>query len=140
MVYADSSFFVSAYRPDTNSPAVWRRLAGSPHLIFTPFHRVELAHAFARMVFEGRISQKEADLVIADLNQDCAAGLWDLVEFPAGAFATCIQLARRYVPTLGTRTLDSLHVACALELKADRFWTFDERQKRLAKTAGLKTN
>jgi hypothetical protein len=27
----------------------------------------------------------------------------------------------------------------ALELKAERFWTFDERQKKLAQTAGLKT-
>jgi hypothetical protein len=30
-------------------------------------------------------------------------------------------------------------VASALELKAERFWTFDERQKRLARTVGLKT-
>jgi predicted nucleic acid-binding protein len=36
------------------------------------------------------------------------------------------------------RTLDSLHVASALELKADRFWTFDERQAKLAKVVGLK--
>jgi predicted nucleic acid-binding protein len=37
------------------------------------------------------------------------------------------------------RTLDSLHVACALELKAGRFWTFDERQGKLARGEGLKT-
>jgi hypothetical protein len=30
-------------------------------------------------------------------------------------------------------------VACALELKATAFWTFDDRQKKLAKAAGLKT-
>jgi predicted nucleic acid-binding protein len=38
------------------------------------------------------------------------------------------------------RTLDSLHVACALELKAERFWTFDERQARLAEAVGLDTS
>jgi predicted nucleic acid-binding protein len=38
------------------------------------------------------------------------------------------------------RTLDSLHVACALELKADRFWTFDERQAKLARARGLRTS
>ncbi|MGA2250711.1 hypothetical protein [Terracidiphilus sp.] len=43
-------------------------------------------------------------------------------------------------PTLGVRTLDSLHVACALELGARSFWTFDERQERLAIAAGLNTN
>ena len=36
------------------------------------------------------------------------------------------------------RILDTLHVACAIELKAERFWTFDERQRKLAKAAGLK--
>ncbi len=46
---------------------------------------------------------------------------------------------RRYGPKLGVRTLDSLHVACALELKAERFWTFDERQAKLARVEGLKT-
>ena len=45
-----------------------------------------------------------------------------------------------YGPTLGIRTLDSLHVACALELRADRFWTFDDRQGRLAEIVGLNTN
>jgi len=38
------------------------------------------------------------------------------------------------------RTLDSLHVACAIELKAERLWTFDERLAKLAKAQGLKTN
>jgi predicted nucleic acid-binding protein len=38
------------------------------------------------------------------------------------------------------RTLDSLHVACALELKAERFWTFDDRQARLAEVVGLDTS
>ena len=35
-------------------------------------------------------------------------------------------------------TLDTLHVACALELGAERFWTFDARQAKLARAVGLK--
>jgi hypothetical protein len=31
-------------------------------------------------------------------------------------------------------------VAAALELKAQQFWTFDERQAKLAKAAGLKVS
>jgi predicted nucleic acid-binding protein len=41
-------------------------------------------------------------------------------------------------PKFGVCMLDSLHVACALELNADRFWTFDERQAKLARARGLK--
>lgn len=62
------------------------------------------------------------------------------VEFPLRAWDTGIDLARRHGPALGVRTLDSLHVACALELKAERFWTFDERQARLAEAVGLNTS
>ena len=57
---------------------------------------------------------------------------------PENAFEVCADLGRRYGPRLGIRTLDSLHVACAVELKAERFWTFDERQAKLAKAQGLK--
>ena len=58
---------------------------------------------------------------------------------PENAFELCADLARGYGPKYGMRTLDTLHVACALELKAERFWTFDERQAKLAKAAGLKS-
>jgi predicted nucleic acid-binding protein len=63
-----------------------------------------------------------------------------LLPIPEDAFDLCAELARRYGPKLGVRTLDSLQVACTLELKADRFWTFDERQAKLAKSEGLKTS
>jgi predicted nucleic acid-binding protein len=56
------------------------------------------------------------------------------------AFETCIALAMRRVARLGARTIDTLHVACALELKADYFWTFDQRQAKLATAEGLKAS
>jgi predicted nucleic acid-binding protein len=65
--------------------------------------------------------------------------VWVEVSFPELAFEVCTQLARRHAARLGCRTLDALHVACALELKAKRFWTFDERQAELARAAGLRT-
>ncbi len=49
------------------------------------------------------------------------------------------ELSERYTPKLGTRSLDVLHVACALELGLGRFLTFDVRQQQLAMAAGLKT-
>jgi predicted nucleic acid-binding protein len=67
------------------------------------------------------------------------AGRWNSVPIPDNAFDLCAELARRHGLKLGMSTLDSLHVACALELKADRFWTFDERQAKLAKAEGLRT-
>jgi predicted nucleic acid-binding protein len=70
---------------------------------------------------------------------DEAANLWRQSPLPENAFELCADLARRYGPKFGMRTLDTLHVACALGLKAERFWTFDERQAKLAKAQGMKT-
>jgi len=49
-------------------------------------------------------------------------------------------MARRHGARLGMRTLDSLHVAAALELGAKSFWTFDERQAKLAAATALQTS
>ena len=72
-----------------------------------------------------------------EFERDFDAGVWAGIDLPEAAFETCIQLARRHVAQLGARTLDTLHVASALELRAETFWTFDERQARLAKLEDL---
>ncbi len=53
-------------------------------------------------------------------------------------YAQARLLISRWTARLGTRTLDILHVAAALTLRADAFHTFDERQRKLAKAAGLR--
>ena len=39
--------------------------------------------------------------------------------------------------TSGNRSYDILHVAAAMVLSATEFWSFDARQRDLAKAAGL---
>jgi predicted nucleic acid-binding protein len=41
---------------------------------------------------------------------------------------------------LGTWTADLLHVAAALDLRADYLYTFDQQQRKLAQTVGMKVN
>jgi predicted nucleic acid-binding protein len=139
LIYADSSFFVAHYLQDMHSPEVNRRMALYPRVWFTPFQRLELIHAIYQYVFRGTIVAHEASLVLNTLEQDCASGIWTLAEQPKTTFAACERLAHRRVAALGVRTLDSLHVAAALELGATRFWTFDQRQARLAEAEGLLT-
>lgn len=139
-VYVDSSFLVSSYIPDAHSSRVDRCMAGSPVVGLTEFNRTELANAIFQQVFLKRLTPADAAHVWSDFQRDCTDGVWTGVGFPSHAWETCADLARRYGPTLGVRTLDSLHVACALELKVQRFWTFDDRQARLAKAVGLDTS
>ena len=139
MIYADTSFFVSLYLQDRHSQEALRPMVQHPRLWLTPLHRAEWTHAIAQHVFQRKISAREAQQVYRNLSADRDAGLWLEVGLPEMAFETCIQLAQRHGPRLGVRTLDTLHVASALELQAERFWTFDDRQAKLAHAEGLKS-
>jgi predicted nucleic acid-binding protein len=137
-VYADSSFFVSIYVEDVHSKAAEQLVSSGTRVWFTPLHYAECTHAVAQQLFHKNLAAPAAQQAYRELKEDRAAGLWIEVEMPEGVFEVCADLARRYGPRFGVRALDSLHVACALQLKAEQFWTFDERQAKLAKATGLK--
>lgn len=138
-IYADTSFIVSIYTREQHSAAALELMKQNPQVWFTPLHSAEFFHAISQQVFRGKIPIGNAEAVYADLERDLIQRLWLESPMPENAFSVCADLARRHGPKLGVRTLDSLHVACALELKAERFWTFDDRQAKLAKSQGLKT-
>ena len=113
-------------------------MAQHPRLWLTALHRAEWVHAVFQHVFQRKISAREAQQVYKDFEQDRKSGFWVETDLPERAFETCIELALRHAGRLGVRTLDTLHVASALDLGAGRFWTFDERQTKLAEAEGLK--
>lgn len=110
-----------------------------PRIWNTPLHRTELAHAFHQQVFWGHLNLAQARSAWRDFEEDLSSGIWIVTQFPERAWSRSVTLAAKHGPEFGVRALDSLHVACALELGAERFWTFDERQRRLAEAAGLDT-
>ena len=138
-IYVDSSFLVSSYVTDAHSPQAHLRLVLVYRILITPFNRAEFANAAHQQVFLRRSAHVEAHRINAEFQRDCIAGIWVSVDIPSRAWETCADLARSYGPTLGVRTLDSLHVACALELSAEKFWTFDDRQVKFAEAVGLDT-
>lgn len=136
--YADTSFLVSIYLTDTHSHEADQLFKSSAGLFCTPLHLVEFAHSIEQNVFRRMISARSATRIYVEFERDRKAGLWFEVGQPELMFAGAVELARAHTATFGTRTLDTLHVAAAVELKAERFWTFDERQAKLAKAVGLK--
>src|SRR5580698_3709940 len=110
-----------------------------PSVWITHLSRAEMANAVSRYAFRGHLSSAEAQKHWDEFEYDCKTGVWIHAELPGQIWETSIDLARKYGPALGVRTLDSLHVACALGLRAQRFWTFDDRQARLAEAVGLDT-
>jgi len=139
ITYVDTSFLVSLYLEDVHSQTADQLLSSLTDCFLTPLHRAEWSHAIAQHAFRGAITEIKSKELHSLFEQDIKIAPWREVILPDHAFELCADLARRYGSKLGVRTLDSLHVACALELKAERFWTFDERQAKLAKANGMKT-
>jgi predicted nucleic acid-binding protein len=125
---------------DAHSGVAQERMRENRRVYLTPLHLAECSHAIAKQVFYRKISLPDADIIFDTFNRDRADGLWLERAMPENAFEICAELGRRHAPKLGMRTADTLHVACALEFKAERFWTFDERQAKLAKAQGMKTS
>ena len=138
--YADSSFLISLYGRDVNSRAAILLVQKErPIFVVTPFGEVE----FTNIVFAVTARPKgwtigEARTIEQDFVQDLELGVWEREDLPAQTWQRARELSRRHAPALGTRALDTIHVASALLLGAQDFYTFDRDQTRLARAAGLR--
>ena len=138
--YADTSFLVSLYGRDANSGAAITLVsARRPVFMVTPFGEAE----FTSIVFAvcGRPrgwTVTEAKAIEQDLARDLQAGVWQSEDWQAETWARAQELARRHAPTLSCRALDTIHVASALLLEADDFYTFDRDQAKLGRVAGMR--
>ena len=147
--YGDSSFLAKLVSREDGSDAAqaeYRRL-DLPPLFFLPLHALEVENAIQQRAFFQRRSlpsgRREA---VARERMEASARLQWMVN--RGAFCetsadwdravtSARALAARHTERLGARTYDLLHVAFALELKAEKFLTTDQRQSVLAKAEGL---
>ena len=136
-VYPDTSFLVSLYVLDSHSTRVVPVMISRPNLILTPLIELELTNAIELDTFRQRIRPDEAQRAHAAFREDIDAGVYSLRPVPADAYETAGRVSRRRSAQLGTRALDILHVACALNLGANKFYTFDGRQREIARAEGL---
>lgn len=102
---------------------------------------LEVRNTFQLAVFRGEIDTASALHKKQLFAEDLAKGIFLIHAIPAThLYPKAIELAERHSATLGTRSLDLMHVAAALILKADLFLSFDERQRKAAKLEGLRVN
>jgi len=96
-------------------------------------------NALQQRLFRKELKATEIQLARKAFQEDMEGGVFQRKPVGIGAvYAQALRLSRKWTATLGTRTLDILHVAIALELGADVFFTFDRQQSKLAHAEGLK--
>jgi predicted nucleic acid-binding protein len=152
-VYADTNFFTNLWIDLTHSDQAMSLIEELRNerakLPITRLLRMELTNALQRLVYESRhgiqgirVSAETALAAHGNFNEELA--LCEFLEPIAAPDDELVYefeaLSYRHTATGGFRTYDVMHVASALLLGCDTFWSFDGRAKQLARLAGLRTN
>lgn len=137
--YADTGLLCSLYAPDAHTGAAVARIKRQTlPLPVTWLHQLEFRNALRLRVFRKEITPTQRDASLNAMLADLAAGVLVHTEPPlADLTVEAERLSVLHSETLGTRSLDILHVAAALVLGLPEFLTFDRRQHALAYAVGL---
>jgi len=138
--YADAGFLCSLYALDGHTARAAARMKRQalplPH---TWLHQLELRNALRLRVFRGEITASQRDASLNMILADLAGGVLAAASPALAAIMTeAERLSALHTETLGTRSLDVLHVAAALVLGLKELLTFDARQAALARASGLR--
>lgn len=137
--YADTGFLCSLYAPDRHTGAAVARIKRQPlPLPVIWLHQLEFRNALRLRIFRKEITSAQRDASLNAMLADRTAGV--LVHAATPLMDLTIEaerLSALHSESLGTRSLDILHVAAALVLGLPEFLTFDLRQHALALAAGL---
>jgi predicted nucleic acid-binding protein len=144
--YADTSFLCAVYRKQDNTAealayqrSMTAPLCVSTLLVFEFRQAIRLQVWLHSQDKKKGYSQNEADQMLTDWESDIAAGHVTIVPTDADAVLRMAEhLSETHTALTGNRTLDILHIATAKHLSAKNFLSFDTRQQKLAKAAGLK--
>ena len=149
--YADTNFYTRLYLQLPESAKADRLLRGAKEseaapLPLTWLHRVEILNAFQLHVFQAHdagqsyISAQQAALAYGNFRNDIQK-----CEFLRSVVIPDVELEKQFeelslrrTARHGFRTYDLLHVASALLLGCDTFWSFDAKAAHLARLEGLK--
>ncbi|TVP81102.1 MAG: PIN domain-containing protein [Puniceicoccaceae bacterium] len=138
MLYLDTSAFLKLYVREAGSEAVQAMVAAQ----FEPLPvweilEMELSNALNLKVFRGELQADESARQYSLFHQRQAKGFYFLPEIRRAELMADFRKLSGLTPRLGCRTMDIIHVACAMQLRPKAFLTFDYRQRELAKTTGV---
>jgi predicted nucleic acid-binding protein len=129
---------MSLFTPDSNSAEANRRsLTIEPPIPLTQFGELEVVNAIRLREFRRELSPHVADAAIRTFHAHRLRGIYKTVDLGDAVWREARNLSARLTKRFGVRTLDIIHVASAIVLRADEFHTFDLRQIQVARAAGL---
>ena len=133
MVFFDSSAWVKRYIEEEGSQKVIEIGLTAQNVSLSILCIPEVISAFTRLRREGKVNQEQFDHLQAVFLKDIRDV--QLINITSEVVSTSVVLLQEYT----LRTLDALHLACALKEEPDLFVTADLKQKNAAQGIGLNT-
>jgi len=139
VLYVDTSVLVKLYIKEEYSLEVSHWIKRNNEAIpLTRFHELEFTNAIYLKQFRTEMTNEQALLVLSKFDEHQGRGVYYRPQINwTDAINFALDLSQNHTKTTGSRSLDILHVASALAIKANRFLTLDKRQSALAGLAGL---
>jgi predicted nucleic acid-binding protein len=138
MLYLDTSALLKLYILEEGSEWVQQHVTSQEDpLPIWELQHMEFTNALRLKVFWKDITAKQAEHQLELFTSRKKRGLYVFPQLDRSALQDRFQSLATHTMKLGCRTLDVLHVACACELAAGHFLSFDQRQQTLARKAGL---
>lgn len=138
MLYLDTSALLKLYIREQGSEAVQSQVAAQDYpLPIWEIQEAELVNALRLKAFWQEITTDQAEEQIRHFEDRRKRGLYLFPEIHRSDLMKTYRDLSAETPRLGCRTMDILHVACAVEIAATGFLSFDRRQCELAAHAGL---
>jgi predicted nucleic acid-binding protein len=140
LIYCDTSFLAALYLPEEVFEPRARTISANfergipyPWLL-----ELELCNAVYRGLGRNLYDRRTCTSILRQISADKDTGILSVWSVDSVAlFKGAMELSKRFAATHQCRTLDVLHVAAALEFKAEAIASFDHRQRKLAASAGL---
>jgi predicted nucleic acid-binding protein len=144
--FPETSFLCALYRKQEQTPQAINLREGMPgalpvsSLVLFEFRQsVRLQMRLYRNNSSLGFGVAEGHAMLRDLQSDLSSGVLEVIPADwAGVFSLAEILSSKHTEKGGHRFADILHVATALQLGANTFWTFDANQKALAEAEGLR--
>ena len=139
MRYFDTGVLLKLYLPEARSDEAIAFVNVSPNKPpVTPLHELEMHSALRQKSGRCEFTQVESDALIDQFKSDLITNVHERVQVSwPDVFATAETLSATHGIETLCRSLDTLHVALALEAGATEFCSFDLRQSRMAAAVGL---
>jgi len=140
MSYWDTSALGKLYFPEPDSADFVQKASVDPAIATTRLALYEMRRIAFRKESEGFIQAGTAESVLAQVDQDVAAGQIRIVGMDArveAEFNIIMAICYRHAPPLPVRTLDALHLASARIDHQSELVATDKRMRDAAKLLGV---